>query len=207
MSKEVVIIGYGGHSFVAIDIFLSTGYLIKGYCDSEEKSLNPFNLQYFGSEETYFLSNSGSGVNAFVTIGNSRIREKIISDLSLSNSVVLNAIHPKAIIANTVELGKGIFVAANAVINPVCKIGDGVICNTSSSIDHECIIEDFAHIGPGAVLCGNVKVGRHSFIGANSVIKPGITIGENVFIGAGSVIVKDILDGGIYYGNPATKKV
>ncbi len=201
--KEVITIGYGGHGFVAIDILLEAGFKIAGYLDKDEKKYNPYNLKYLGSEDIFILKEKNlSYFSAFIAIGDSNIREKVFLLLQSKRILIINAIHPKSTVAKNIIIGQGVFIAANAVINPLCTIGNGVICNTSSSIDHECSVNNFTHICPGTVLCGNVTVGKNSFIGANSVIKPGITIGDNVIVGAGSTVIKDITEPGTYAGSP-----
>lgn len=200
LKKPVAIIGYSGHAYVIVDIFLNAGRLVTAYCDSEEKEKNPYHLQYLGSESGIF--NKLKKFDLFVCVGNNTIRSKV--HLELSNNVhnPVNAIHPSAVISSSVKMADGIMIAANATINPLAELGRGVICNTSSSIDHECSIGDFAHIAPGAVLCGNVKVGANTFVGANAVVRQGITIGNNVIIGAGAVIVKNVPDNVTVVGNP-----
>lgn len=49
------------------------------------------------------------------------------------------------------------------------------------------------------------NIGDNVSIGSNATILP-INICNNVVIGAGSVVTKDIIEPGIYYGNPAKKK-
>jgi sugar O-acyltransferase (sialic acid O-acetyltransferase NeuD family) len=205
LKKPVAIVGYSGHAYVIIDILLNAGRLVTAYCDSEEKSLNPYHLTYLGKESE--VINKLKKFDYFACVGHNGIREKIHNQLSQYLGNPINAIHPSAVISASVKMGNGIMIAANSTINPLSELGIGVICNTSSSIDHECIIGDFVHIAPGAVLCGNVKVGRSSFIGANSVIRQGITIGNNVIIGAGTVVIKDIPDNTTVIGNPARKLV
>ena len=205
LKKPVAIIGYSGHAYVIIDIFLNAGRLVTAYCDSEEKTLNPYHLIYLGKESE--VISKLKKFDYFACVGHNGIREKIHHQLSQYLGDPINAIHPSAVISASVKMGEGVMIAANATLNPLVEIGRGVICNTSTSIDHECIIGDFVHIAPGAVLCGNVKVGRSSFIGANSVIRQGITIGNNVIIGAGTVVVKDIPDNSTVIGNPARKLV
>jgi len=200
--KEVILIGYSGHGFVAADIFLNAGYKLIGYCDNSEKKLNPFSLSYTGSEKNDSVIQLLGKHGYFVAIGENNIRKRIYDSLTAKIGKPVNAIHPSAVISSFTTLKDGIFIAAKATINPLVQIGTGVICNTSCSIDHECVIEDFAHIGPGAVLCGNVSIGELSFIGAGSVIKQGINIGKNVTIGAGAVIVKNVPDNSIVIGNP-----
>ncbi|MBL7739721.1 MAG: acetyltransferase [Chitinophagaceae bacterium] len=205
LKKPVAIVGYSGHAFVIVDIFLNAGRLVTAYCDSEEKTLNPYHLNYLGKEME--VIDKLKKFDYFACVGHNGIREKIHTSLSQLLGNPINAIHPSAVISASVKMGDGIMIAANATLNPLIEIGKGVICNTSSSIDHECIIGDFTHIAPGAVLCGNVKVGRSTFIGANSVIRQGITIGNNVTIGAGTVVIKDIPDNTTVIGNPARKLV
>ena len=52
---------------------------------------------------------------------------------------------------------------------------------------------------------GKTRIGNNVSIGSNSTILP-VTITDHVVIGAGSVVTKDILEPGIYAGNPATLK-
>jgi sugar O-acyltransferase (sialic acid O-acetyltransferase NeuD family) len=201
LKKPVAIVGYSGHAYVIIDIFLNAGRLVTAYCDQEQKSSNPYHLAYLGKESE--VINKLKKFDYFACVGHNGIREKIHTQLSQFLGNPINAIHPSAVISGSVKMGDGVMIAANATINPMAEIGRGVICNTGSSIDHECIIDDFCHIAPNAVLCGNVTIGRSTFIGANSVIKQGISIGNNVTIGAGTVVVKDIPDGATVVGNPA----
>ncbi len=204
MSKEIVLVGYSGHSFVVADILLAAKLLIAGYCESEIKSKNPFSLKYLESENVFFsIKENSTSYEAFVCIGDSFIRERIFKHLSSCSVNIINAIHPQAIVGNHVEFGNGVMVAANATINPCCNIGDGVICNTSCSIDHECIIGDFSHIAPGTILCGNVTIGKNCFIGANATIIPGKKINDRITVGAGSVVTSDLIEPGIYVGSPA----
>lgn len=191
-----IIIGYSGHSYVAIEAAESNGTLFDAYCENEEKSNNPYDLKYLGNE----TKDNIDGNQWFVGIGNNTIRRKIIGKFKTER--LLNCIHTSAQVSRTAMLETGILVAANSVINPLAKIGMGVICNTGSIIEHECIIGDYAHIAPGAVLAGNVNIGENCFVGARSVIREGIKIGNNSIIGAGAVIVKDVPENVIIIGNP-----
>ena len=205
LKKPVAIVGYSGHAYVVVDILLNAGRLVTAYCDSEEKTLNPYHLTYLGKESE--VINKLKKFDYFACVGHNGIREKIHTQLSQRLGQPINAIHPSAVISASVKMGNGIMIAANSTLNPMVEIGHGVVCNTSSTIDHECIIGDFSFIAPGAVLCGNVKVGRSTFIGANAVIRQGIIIGNNVIIGAGTVVIRDIPDNSTVIGNPARKLV
>lgn len=200
MKDRLIIIGYSGHAYVCIENALINGWKISGYCDTSEKSLNPFNLQYLGNEQDYLSQNKD--VFSFIGIGDNFLREKIYTNIP---STFINLIHSKSIVSPTVTFkdNQNILINAGVVVNAFARIGKGVILNTSSIIEHECVIGDFTHIAPGAVLAGNVTVDERTFIGANVVIKQGIHIGKNAIIGAGAVVIRDVLDNEIVAGNPS----
>lgn len=200
--KNIALIGYSGHAYVAFEIFCSQGMIVSAYTESSEKKENPFALKYLGSESDEAVVKTLKNYDYFVGLGDNVLRQKISSKLIPIIGEPLNALHKTAIISKSMNAGNGNMFAARVVINPLVKIGNGVICNTGSIIEHECELGDYSHIAPGAILCGNVKVGEGSFIGAGSVVKQGIKIGKNVIIGAGTVVVKDVPDGQKIVGNP-----
>tara|TARA_B110000444_G_C18681205_1_gene519832 strand:+ start:212 stop:826 length:615 start_codon:yes stop_codon:yes gene_type:complete len=195
--ESLVIIGYSGHAYVVIDAIQPKIIKVLGYCDFQEKKENPFHLKYLGKESKLILENQ----NWFVGIGDNYIRKKLINKFYLSENLH-SVFHQTSTISLSSKIGKGTFLAAQSIVNPLCEIGIGCIINTRAIVEHECQVSDFVHIAPGAVLAGNVTIGEASFIGANAVVKQGITIGKDVVIGAGSVIIKDVPDGVTIVGNP-----
>lgn len=76
-----------------------------------------------------------------------------------------------------------------------CFIGHGVVF----------INDTFSSGGPAGgdqTKWKTTSIGDNVSIGSNATILP-VTICNNVIIGAGSVVTKDILEQGIYAGNPA----
>ena len=197
MSKNIILLGYSGHSFVCIETALQSGFQVIGYYDIEEKIANPYQLQYLGTEENSIKDNN----LLFIGIGDNSIRESIFNKFKNENRFV-SLIHSKSIISPTSSIANNVLVSAGAIINAHAKIDFGSIINTSAVIEHECKIEKFAHIAPGAVLAGNVCVGERSFIGANATVKQGVKIGNDAIIGAGTVIINDIPNNSIVVGNP-----
>lgn len=203
--KDIILLGYSGHAYVAIEVLILNGYNIIGYLEKKENSGNPFNLKYLGFERDEATLQKIKGLKIFPAIGENKIRKGIIDFLEGKGFRSQTIIHPRAILSGYESIGDGCLVCKGVNINPLAEIGKGVILNTGCIIEHECKIEDFAHIAPGAVLSGNVKVGEGSFIGANAVVKQGIKIGKNSIIGAGSVVLKDVPDEATYVGNPANR--
>lgn len=198
MDKSISVIGYSGHAYVVIDGLYSNGYSVTGYFEAEPKKVNPYNLGYLGIENEKTIRDT----DWIVAVGDNLIRKKIIDRYPSAHVGLKTVIHQSALVGSHVEIEKGVFVSANAVINACAKIGLGAIVNTGAIIEHECIIGNYSHICPGTVLAGNVTVGACTFIGANAVVKQGVTIGDNVTVGAGTVVLCDIADGDTIVGNP-----
>lgn len=202
--NSIVIIGYSGHSFVVLDAAKQMGLEVKYYCERNQVSFNPFEINYLGDEGSE--SFNWNAVDGFILgIGDNKIRQKVADLIVTKKKTILNVVHPSSVISNYATVGIGNFIAANVNVNALASIGDHCILNTGCIVEHECVIENGVHIAPGAVLAGNVFVGENSFVGANSVVKQGVRIGKEVTVGAGSVVIKDIPDHETWVGNPAKK--
>lgn len=201
--KKVILVGYSGHTLVAAEALLLSGYVIKGYLEKKKSTSNLLGIKFLGYEQEDLIIESIKGMNVFPAIGDNMIRENLFTYFENHSFAFIKAIHPKANISESSEIGLGTLVCQGANVNPFVKIGKGAIINTGSIIEHECVIGDFAHIAPGAVLAGNVKVGKGSFVGSNAVIKQGVQIGDYVMIGAGSVVLRDVDSYSVVVGNPA----
>jgi sugar O-acyltransferase (sialic acid O-acetyltransferase NeuD family) len=203
MKKNIIIVGYSGHSYVVTDVINSNEELeIIGYLDIENKLNKKLSIPYLGNDD---FINENKDFYYFPTIGDNNIRKKIVEKLVSNKTKPITITSLFSNISSYSIIGDYTFIARNSLINTFSKIGTGCIINSGAIIEHECEVGDFVHICPGATLLGNVKVGELSFIGANSVIKQGITIGKNVIVGAGSVVLKDIKDNEMWAGNPAKK--
>ena len=89
------------------------------------------------------------------------------------------------------------FVCELVTIGSDCFIGHGVM-----------FVNDlFSTGGPARgdkTLWKETQIGNNVSIGSNATILP-VSICDNVVIGAGSVVTKNIIEPGIYAGNPAKK--
>lgn len=203
MSKDVIIIGAGGHAKVIADIIYKSGDNLIGFLD--DNLANKGKEIYLGKKvlgTTKDIKNYNK--NYFIIgIGNNSIRKKINNE---NNLKLYSAIHPSAIIAEDVKIGTGSVIMAGVVINPGTVIGKNCIINTSSSLDHDNLLEDYVHISPGAHLAGTVSVKEGTWICTGAIVKNNITIGKNNIIGAGSVVIKDIIEENTtYVGVPAKR--
>lgn len=202
-TTQAILLGYSGHGYVVVEAAIQSGIEIIGYAEGKEVIKNPYKLPHLGDETLIGFQHWQTCNNYILGVGSNRIRVKIAARVKENQGRCLAIVHPRASVADSVEIGTGTFIARNAAVNPLVNIGDNVILNTSCSIDHECQIGHNVHIAPGAVLAGNIKVGPGAFIGANSVIKEGISIGANAIIGAGSVVIKNVEPNAVVVGSPA----
>lgn len=116
---------------------------------------------------------------------------------------------------DNVFIGPFVEIQKNVLIGNNCKIQSHSFICELVEIGNDCFISHgvkfindlFLDGGPAK---GNVskwkntKIGNNVSIGTNSTILP-VVIVSNVVIGAGSVVTKDIMEPGVYVGNPAKK--
>lgn len=204
---QTILIGYSGHAYVVVETLLGQKKAVNAYMEVQQKTTNPYALQYLGKEtepKNLVLLKEN---DYFIAVGDN-LRRKQISDflkaeMQSSYHLPCVVVHWAAILAQNIKVQAGVFVAAGAVINPLATLGEGCIINTNAVVEHGCRLGEFCHIAPSTTLCGDVEVGSLSFIGANSVVKQGVRIGKNVVVGAGSVVIRDVADGERVAGSPA----
>lgn len=112
-------------------------------------------------------------------------------------------IGPFVEIQRNVKIGKSCRIQSHAFICELVSIGDS--CFISHGVKF--VNDLFSHGKPAGgdqSLWRPTKVGSNVSIGTNATILP-VTITDNVIIGAGSIVTKDILESGVYAGNPARK--
>jgi acetyltransferase-like isoleucine patch superfamily enzyme len=108
-----------------------------------------------------------------------------------------------------VEIQKDVVIGARSKIQSHTFICELVTLGEDCFIGHGVMFVNdlFAKGGPA---CGDkslwkqTNIGNHVSIGSNATILP-VNICAKVVIGAGAVVTRDIVEPGIYVGNPAKK--
>ena len=205
MSNNLVIYGAGGHGRVVADTAIASGWSVLGFMDNGVKKGTEIyrGLKVIFSDVSDFVGSIYRDCYVITAVGNNFTRKILNSRLFVVGINVPSIIHPKAIIAPSVSIGRGSVVFAGVVVNSASVLGEGVIINTASSIDHDNLIGDYAHISPGTHTGGHVCVGSGTHVGLGSSIKDTVIIGNWSIIGAGSVVVNNIGSNVVVYGNPA----
>ena len=144
-----------------------------------------------------------SGVSD-VTFGNN---VRLVKPVNLYGCVIgeNSFIGPFVEIQKNVTIGRNTKVQSHSFICEMVRVGDN--CFISHGV---MFINDLFHDGGPAKgdssKWKSTTIGDNVSIGTNSTILP-VKIISNVIIGAGSVVTKDILEPGVYTGNPARKLI
>jgi len=119
------------------------------------------------------------------------------------------------VIGDDTFIGPFVEIQRGAVIGRRCKIQSHAFVCDLVTVGDDCVISHGAMFindlfrtgGPANQnrdLWGSTKIGNRVSIGTNATILP-VTICDHVVIGAGSVVTKDIIESGVYAGNPARR--
>lgn len=205
MRDVLVVFGSGGHAKVVVEAALAQRpgrdiVILDDAEDARERSIYGIGVSG-GRDELQSLE----AAPVIPAIGDNIARANLISWLRDRGRTLETVIHPAATVAQSVEIGDGVFISAGAILIAEARVGDGAIVNTGASVDHDCIVGDAVHLGPGVHLCGNVRIGARTLVGVGSCVRPGISVCEDVILGAGSVVVRDIDEPGTFAGNPAQR--
>ena len=203
MSKDVIIIGAGGHAKVIADIVLRAGDNLIGFLDDDDVKQGKVIFKKYKVIGKVPDSYKYDGKFFVVAIGDNYIRAKIVD--KYNGLIWYTAIHPSAVIADTAKIGDGTVVMAGAIVNPDTTIGEHCILNTACSIDHDNVVGDYVHLSPGVNLAGTVSIGAYSWICIGASVINNIRIAGDVVLGAGATAISDIKESGVYIGTPAKR--
>ncbi len=105
------------------------------------------------------------------------------------------------VIGDNVEIGPYSVIHRGTMSSTI--IQGGVKIGAKNNIGHNNNIGKNTVFASGAITNGSVSIGENCWVSSGSLIRNGITICPNTVLGLGSVVVKDIINPGIYAGNPA----
>lgn len=137
-------------------------------------------------------------------IGNPKIKEKILQQLTNQNFLFPSIVHPSVLIGDDVNIGRGSIICANTVLTSNIDIGEFVTINLNCTIGHDTYIDDYSSLMPAVNVSGNVNIANSVYLGTGSTIINQLSIGSNTTIGAGAVVTKAIPSNCTAVGIPAT---
>ncbi|MBL8163986.1 MAG: hypothetical protein JNJ61_18505, partial [Anaerolineae bacterium] len=101
-----IIIGAGGHARVILDTLLALGEPVMGLTDADvsKHGQQVRGIPVLGADA---IVSEYPDCRLIVGLGNNRVRAKLFRSLSQTHTLA-NAVHPRATLSPTVQLGRGI---------------------------------------------------------------------------------------------------
>ena len=209
MTKNLILVGGGGHCKSVIEAAESAGYNILGVLDTPEnvgKQVLAYSVIGTDDDIPQYVDKA----EFVITVGfikNPAIRIKLYNKVKEAGGKLATVIASTAHVSKYSTIGEGTVVMHQAFVNAGAHIGANCIINTFCNIEHDAQIGDQCHISTGTMVNGDCKVGDRCFIGSQSVLANGVEIGDDVIVGAASCVMQNIMKKGIYFGNPAILKI
>tara|TARA_B100000900_G_scaffold163469_1_gene138791 strand:- start:68 stop:706 length:639 start_codon:yes stop_codon:yes gene_type:complete len=209
MEKPVIIFGAKGIAKSVLEIFQSNQITVYGFLDDDksthQKVIN--DIPVLGlTDDNRFMKLIGNKCEAFIAYDDYKIRFHLTEMIIKSRKTMpVNAIHEKAFVVKSADIGHGNFINSGSIIGSGSVIGQHCIIHSSVIVEQDVVIEDFVQIGAGSIINAGAIIEKKTFIGSGVVIIGGISIGEGASIGAGSVVIANVAKKETVFGNPAVK--
>lgn len=144
MGKRLLIIGAGGHGKVVAEIAADVGYEEVAFLDDN----SPEAVGKISEAERFREEYQ----EAFVGIGNNRVRGELIGKLEACGYEVPILVHPTAYVSRSAVIGKGTVVEPKAVVNANTRVGVGCIISVGAIIDHDVVLGGCVHANAGSIV-------------------------------------------------------
>lgn len=197
-SKNILLIGAGGHALSCIDVIEAAGFSIVGLvARAEEVGNKVLGYSVLGVDADLQALRSRAAL-AHVVIGqieNPGPRLKAVAAASAAGFGFPAIVSPRAYVSRHAQIGMGSIVMHGAIVNAAARVGNHCIVNSQALIEHDSGLGDFSHLATRALLNGGVRVGERCFIGSGSIVRQGIVIGCETFVSMGSIVCDDLASG------------
>jgi len=195
--NRCVLIGAGGMVETVISAARKMGtYMVVGILDDQKNIGDEFlGVPVIGREDMASDLLRSGVTKAFISFASPSDRKKRYDTFLKYKSArfeMINIIHPKAVIEESVSFGEGNLILENSVIGANCNIGDLNYINVGSLLCHHVTLKDNNHIAPGAILAGGVSVDNHCLIGMAATTVSNCCISSDVTVNNGAAVVGNI---------------
>lgn len=162
MTKSLLIIGAGGHGNVVKEIAEALGYSnIEFLDDDSTRAIGKI------ADSKDFVSQFDE---AFVSIGNNKLRSDILYRLVKEGYNIPVLIHPTAYVSKSALIAMGTLVEPMAVVNANSKISFGCIISVGSIVDHDAVLEYCVHVNAGAICKAGSFIAKETKLEAGQIV-------------------------------------
>ena len=208
-TKQLIIIGAGGHAREVLDVvesindsspqFEVLGFVVDPEYGSAGAVVN--DIPILGGIDV--LAKYSKTVLVTCAVGPSHIRFRLVRRAEAMGCSFATLVHPSAMITRRVSLGQGVVITAGCLLTNQILIGDHVHLNLACTIGHDAVLEPFVSLAQGVHVSGHVHIGTGSCVGTGVSIIQNVTIGCWSVVGAGSTVIRDVPANTTVVGVPA----
>lgn len=204
VSREIAVIGSGGHAVSVLDAAISAGFQPVAIVDPLTTLPEVFGLPVIPDVSSLHLG----AVALCLGIGKNHLRQRVFEDIRgvFPDCRFPSIVHRTAWVSPLAQVGEGTVILSQASVGPHAKTMTGALINTGASLDHDSSLGEFASLAPGGRTGGNVSIGARSMVGLNAAIMQGVSVGHDSVIGAQSLVRDDIASLTIAFGVPCTPR-
>lgn len=152
--------------------------------------------------EAFYNSNGFTELLIGIGYKHLAIRKAIFQQFE-SNIPFGKIVHSTCWIDETATIKPGCVLYPNCSVDAFATIDSNSILNINCSISHHSHVGAHCFLSPRVAMAGFVKIEELVIIGINATIIDNVKVCQNTQIGGGTVVINDILNHGLYVGNPA----
>ena len=192
MSKRIVVVGASDLFDLVLAVYGPLGGEIIGYSALEpSESSNHGRYKWLG-EDIGLIRSTFPEASFLLGLSNNSQRRTLFEEVTRTDGELLSAIHPKAEIFHSAQLGVGVIVQPFSVVSSCARVEDGAYINYSALVGHDVTVGAFSFIGPGVKLLGDACIAEDVFIGAGAIIFPQVKVGRGARIAAGAIVRQEV---------------
>lgn len=208
MGGPIVVYGAGGHgrelaSLIQALRAAGEGWELQGFLSDDplDAGREVGGLPVLGGADWL---RSHAGVSVGMGIGSPLARRQVVNRIDSLVKAFPPLVHPKATVFERAVVGRGVVIAAGALVSVDVELGEFAVLNILASASHDCRLGPFATLAPQVALAGNTVVGEGADMGTGVVCIPGVKVGAWSVVGAGAVVIRDVPDRCTAVGVPAS---
>ena len=202
---DIVIIGAGGFGREIRNLLFEcldpTAYQFKGYLGKDmgvEADPDVARL-VLGDPESYQpLAND----RFVLAIGDMGARRRTVESLDSRGAQFVNLIHPRACVADTAKLGRGIVLYPFSVVSNEAELADFVKLNYFASVGHNTVVGRYCLLAPYATVNGYSVLEDDVYLSTHSTVAPVVRVGAQSKVSANSAVMKDTPARSFVFGVP-----
>jgi acetyltransferase EpsM len=208
---RIVVLGAGGDALVIAEAIVQGNMAgqsveLAGFLDDKLKGETQYGRPVLGGLDDWpMLEAEVLFVPAIQKVKDSPRRVARLLALGIPDERWITVIHPRAAVSSDARIGRGVFIASCATVQPECVIGDFASLRAGAMLGHHCRVDAHAYVGPNAVMCGRSVLELGAHLGPGSVLLENKVMGPYSVAGIGAAVTKDVRALTVVYGNPARR--